>query len=181
MTRRTPRRKNDAYMTPQFAVAELLNRFPIFAGATVLEPCSGDGAIAIELLGRDFDVVTNDIDPLRPADLHEDVATPEFWVGVDKDWIISNPPFNKASIIIPLAYKRARVGIAMLLRYSYLEPCDDRGPWLAEHPPTALISVPRISFTGNGKTDLVATAWMIWLKPGYTLNRPAIQVVPKCA
>lgn len=172
------RRKHDAYMTPEFAVTELLKRLPLVPGATVLEPCSGDGAIAVALIGHGCDVVTNDIDLNRPADMCEDAANPEFWFGVDKDWIITNPPFNKASTIIPLAYERARKGIAMLLRYSYLEPCDDRGEWLGHHPPDQLISVPRISFTGDGKTDLVATAWFVWFKDGYTPNTPIV-VVPR--
>lgn len=33
---------------------------------------------------------------------------------------------------------------------------------LAAHPPTQLIVLPRHSFTGDGKTDRVTCAWMIW-------------------
>ena len=44
----------------------------------------------------------------------------------------------------------------------------DRGAWLNEHPPTTLIVLPRISFTGNGKTDSVTCAWMVWEKNAIT-------------
>jgi len=50
------------------------------------------------------------------------------------------------------------------LRLSYLEPCQNRAQWLADHPLTKLIVLPRISFNGSGKTDSCTTAWMIWDK-----------------
>jgi hypothetical protein len=52
----------------------------------------------------------------------------------------------------------------MLLRLSFLEPTRERGPWLAANPPDLVIVLPRISFTGDGKTDSVTCAWMIWDK-----------------
>jgi hypothetical protein len=52
--------------------------------------------------------------------------------------------------------------VAMLLRLSFLEPTRERGPWLAKNPPDLVIVLPRISFTGDGKTDSVTCAWMIW-------------------
>jgi len=57
--------------------------------------------------------------------------------------------------------------VAMLLRLSFLEPTakvNPRGPWLAECPPSRLIVLPRCSYTGDGRTDSVTTAWMIWLR-----------------
>jgi hypothetical protein len=66
----------------------------------------------------------------------------------------------------------------MLLRLSYLEPTEDRGAWLNSHPPTDLIVLPRISFTGNGKTDSVTCAWIVWRKQCNT-QRIAITGNPK--
>jgi hypothetical protein len=80
------------------------------------------------------------------------------------DWIVTNPPFNVAAQIVPNAFNHAVKGIAMLLRLSYLEPVEDRGAWLNSHPPSDLIVLPRISFTGDGKTDSVTCAWMVWRK-----------------
>lgn len=174
------RRKLDQYFTPTHAVEELIKRLPLAPGDRVLEPCSGEGAIAVALIAHGCLVRTNDIDPQQPADEHFDAAQSRFWEGIKwdcPDWIITNPPFSHAAQIIPFAYEHARTGIAMLLRYSYLEPCEDRGEWLALNPPTGLISVPRISFTGDGKTDSVGTAWFVWDKDNR--NHDAIQVVPR--
>ena len=57
----------------------------------------------------------------------------------------------------------------MLLRLSYAEPCLNRAEWLKAHPISHLIVLPRISFTGNGKTDNVTCAWFVWdkLRPGH--------------
>lgn len=166
------RRPFDAYMTPESAVRELLTRIPIRQGHTVLEPCSGDGAIAVPLITHGCDVYTNDIDTDRPADQWCDAAFDEAWdLGhmrperwVRPDWVISNPPFSAAYHIVCNAYRHAGIGVAMLLRLSYLEPTYQRAAWLAQFPPQGLIVLPRISFTGDGKTDSVTCAWMVWLK-----------------
>ena len=98
------------------------------------------------------------------------------WKSFDIGWTITNPLFNLASQIVPKAYAASSVGVAFLLRLSYLEPCVDRGNWLAQHPPNKLIIMPRISFTGDGKTDSATTAWFVWIK-GETSQK--IVVVPK--
>jgi len=155
------RRAFDFYPTPQWATEELLNRLPV--QGRVLEPCCGDGAIASALQGRDgCELVTNDVDPRWPADWHQDARDEGFWQAVGEcDWVVTNPPFSVASDILPLAYRHAKA-VAMLLRLSYLEPCEGRAGWLAAHPPDQLLVLPRISFTGNGKTDSVTCAWMVW-------------------
>lgn len=69
--------------------------------------------------------------------------------------------------IVARAYEAARVGIAMMLRLSFKEPTakvNPRGPWLILNPLTRELVMPRHSFTGNGKSDSVTTAWMIWAK-----------------
>ena len=159
------RRALDQYFTPASATRELLKHIDVDT-KYVLECCSGDGAITRELKEHRAVVKTNDIDRALTADYYEDVADEQGWYPFPGGghWVISNPPFNQAAQIIPLAYNYASVGIAMLLRLSFLEPCLDRDLWLAAHPPTKLIVLPRISFTGDGKTDNVTCAWMVWLK-----------------
>jgi hypothetical protein len=161
------RRVNDFYPTPEWATKELMRVVP--AQGRILECCAGEGDIA-KVLNQQHgvDVFSNDIDSHAPCLDHFDATIKtnwERWAGW-ADWVVTNPPFNQAAQIVPLAYEHARVGIAMLLRLSYLEPVEDRGAWLNEHPPTKLIVLPRISFTGNGKTDSVTCASMIWKKNG---------------
>lgn len=177
---RTPRRKRDQYFTPEDAVATLLARIPITPHQTVLEPCVGSGNIAAPLICHGNVVFTNDIDSTFQADTYMDATDPLAWPFFQPaDWVISNTPFSHAPQITPLAYDYAAVGIALLLRLSYLEPCLNRDTWLATHPLSGVIPIPRISFTGDGKTDQVATAWFVWLKSGATLT-PPIDVVPRC-
>lgn len=162
----TKRRQNDFYPTPSWATEELIRRVPIYGG--ILECCSGEGAIAdvLETMSN-VKVWCNDIVTGRPKQTHQfNAALAVHWAGLDihPAWVVTNPPFNQAAQIVPLAYENAATGIAMLLRLSYLEPVEDRGSWLNEHPPTELIVLPRISFTGDGKTDSVTCAWMVWQK-----------------
>lgn len=173
ITRKTNRRKNDAYFTPTSAVDCLLRHVEITG--TVLECCAGGGAIANVFKDRNLKVIETDIsnNPLN------DATTEEYWLRINRyqaDWVVTNPPFNNASKIVPLAYNHTNIGIAFLLRLSYLEPCFDRGQWLSEHEVNKLIIMPRISFTGNGKVDSCTTAWMVWHKYDTTSK---VIVVPK--
>jgi hypothetical protein len=170
------RRAFDFYPTPAWATRVLLEHVNVFGW--VSEPCVGAGDISDVLRachGRIRKVWTNDIDTTRAADEHADARTAQSLYGWS-DWVVSNPPFSDAMEITRLAVEHARVGVAMLLRLSFLEPTEDRGQWLEDHPPTHLIVCPRISFTGDGKTDSVTTAWFVW-EHGKTGQR--IEIVPK--
>ena len=156
------RRAHDFYETPEHYVKQILP----FVSETdwVYEPCVGDGAI------RWFFkyVRTNDIDPVRSADWHEDATKLIAWnlSQLDHpgfDWVITNPPFNAAFPILQHAIACAP-NVAMLLRISFFEPTKDRGPWLRAHPPDGLIYLPRYSFTGNGKSDSTTCVWGLWTK-----------------
>ncbi|MFB2832927.1 hypothetical protein [Floridanema evergladense] len=172
------RRPNDFYPTPAQLTKELLKRVVI--SGTVFECCAGDGAIAKELKATHLNslrkskikkVFTNDIvEHNCDCDFQENATFPENWKDNNwqYDWVITNPPFTRAPDIIPLAWDNCHVGIAMLLRLTYLEPAGNRGEWLQENSKylTDLIifGQPRPSFTENGSTDHCTTAWFIWQK-----------------
>jgi hypothetical protein len=177
------RRTNDFYPTPEFATRELLAHVSDIRGS-IFEPCIGDGAIAKVIDGGDRWIYGNDIAPQLNCSFCGDASKRDLWVAVQDsmsriDWVVTNPPFSVASKIIPLAYEFAEFGIAMLLRLSFLEPVEDRGAWLNEHPPTKLIVLPRISFTGNGKTDNVTCAWMVWEKSIFATTRIIVAQNPR--
>lgn len=159
------RRENDFYPTPGFATRELVRRIPI--RGNVFEPCVGAGDILRELetCPRIRSLATNDLDRTHAAMMHADATDSRWWnTLLPYDWVVTNPPFVVADKILPLAFQHVKVGVAMLLRLTYLEPCEGRGAWLDENPPTILIVLPRISFTGDGDTDSVTCAWMVWDK-----------------
>lgn len=194
------RRENDAYYTPTWAVDILITHRPNIGrpDQVVVEPCVGDGAIAEPFRQRGTMVITNDLVPTINAHVNGDAKAAHVWRDIERvtracgrtlaaiDWTVTNPPFIDAMEILKRAYDFSKRGVAMFLRLSFLEPTDDRGPWLAVHPPDELIIVPRISFTGDGKTDSVTCAWMIW-HTGDTRPRPTsaygppIIIVPKVA
>lgn len=174
------RRELDKYHTrDEWITRQLLERVDI--SGSVMELCVGEWDI-FNVLRPNLNITSlysNDIDPNVQAGYNFDATQGitynpygQFPCFPSVDWYITNPPYNAAAKIIPLAYEHARVGIAMLLRLSYLEPCTKtrrkdgvkRGYWLAKNPPTDLIILPRYSYTGDGKTDSVTCAWMVWDK-----------------
>jgi hypothetical protein len=161
-----PRRKLDQYFTSQVYVDFLLDNCPGIYGSgrnSAIEPCHGAGDITKALTRRGLSVVSNDLDSALVADHHLDATIPTNWAAFRQcDWVITNPPFSSALPIVRNALQSTSRGVAMLLRLSFLEPTNDRCDWLKANPPTRIIVLPRTSFTGDGKTDSVTCAWMIW-------------------
>lgn len=176
ITRKESRRRLDQYFSPTWATQQMLLHVPV--RGVVLECCAGDGAIVQPLKSQPAvtKVITNDIDSALAEkhwwDCDYDASYPFFWTGLKEqhgpiDWVVTNPPFNLAHEIIPLAMKHAREGVCALLRLSWLEPCENRVEFLRANEMKRLIVTPRLSFSGDDKTDSVTTAWMAWgkLKP----------------
>ena len=160
------RHKLDFYPTPSWATKQLLNHIKIDVdNESVLECCSGNDDITKVL--REFGCVvhTNDIDLTRNSDYHYDARSVASYYESGANWVITNPPFNCAIDILKTAHANVP-NIAMLLRLSFLEPTKDRQEFLINHPPNKVLVLPRISFTGDGKTDSVTCAWLVWDKSG---------------
>lgn len=167
------RRVDDFYPTPGWMTLGLQAHCPgLFdRGRTrIVEPCVGDGAI-VRMLPAGLEVVTNDIvarPPVTP-DYLLDARRSRLWETIRRDrgaiaGVVTNPPFESAFDIVRCAVDAVEMTgfVAMLLRLSWLEPTDDRGPWLEEHPPRRVVVMPRHDFRGNGSTDSVTSAWMVW-------------------
>ena len=163
------RRELDNYPTPGRLTQPLLEKVPVTG--VVLEPCAGAGQIADVLRGsRGIECVfVNDINPAYSAQTY-DAADPGSslwrvatgWV----DWVVTNPPYKLAMPILANAWGAARVGVAFLLRLSFLEPTNGRAAWLQEHEEelsdVLVFGGPRPSFTDDGRTDSATVAWMVW-------------------
>lgn len=183
----TARREEDFYRTPAWMTWALLRRRPIANwGGRIVEPCSGDGAI-VRQLPTSVDVLTNDI-VARPPHLPEfllDARKPATWQAFGRtgrlDVVVTNVPFDEAFDIVPLALEAAGIGVALLLRITWVEPTDDRGDWLAAHPPTRTIVLPRWNFRsrdGKGGTDSAPPAWFLWAKQPWFCE-PGMDIVTK--
>jgi hypothetical protein len=178
----------DKYPTEEKVTQALLDRVEICGSA--LEACAGAGQMAQVLRSHEssyaYDttndvplqlqpglhgrrVWTNDIDPTYMTDYGGDAGDPSAPVWERKwNWVVTNPPFSEAHRILPVAWDHCRVGVAFLLRLTYLEPCANREDWLKAHSRfmsnLIIFGQPRPSFTGDGSTDSVTTAWMVWRK-----------------
>ncbi len=129
------RRPLDFYETPPWQTEALISRIPI--SGRVFEPCVGDGAIANILKARatfyalsyptvPVAVRTNDVDPDRPADYHDDARDPAAWSrwreGGVIDWTVSNTPFDNMLPFVVNAVGHSRIGVALLARISFCLP-----------------------------------------------------------
>lgn len=159
------RRVNDFYPTPPELTEALLRRLN-WPRCLVAEPCAGNGAMSDVLKAHGFLVLTGDIDSRfdvqYPAlDYLSPVADT---VYRDAHAVITNPPFKLAPQFVRKSLETAP-RVAMLLRLSFLELCNNRKdivPLLSR-----VIVLPRVSFTGDGRKDNSACAWFIW-EPGST-------------
>lgn len=161
------RRPLDAYPTPTRLTDALLRHVPI--AGHVLEPCAGAGLMADSLIAApDVRVVyRNDISPGYDTLYTNDATDPDtvIW-NIAPDWVVTNPPYNEAAAILVNAYRSATIGVAFLLRLSFLEPTNGRREWLQAHQEELsdllIFGSPRPSFTDNGRTDSATVAWMVW-------------------
>ena len=154
----------DFYETPAWQTEALLRFQPDISGV-ILDPCAGTGAIARVLESAGHPVVTADLNPEHGPQEVSDASTAALYTQVGPvDWVVTNPPYRMPVCfeIVAQAVAHARVGVAMLLRLSFREPTRVRGPWLAAHPVSRLLTLPRTSYTQNGKSDSVTTEWCVW-------------------
>ena len=171
------RRDNDYYPTESRLTNGLLSIIENSIIGHIVEPCNGKGHISNILKNNCLHVTTSDI--IEGSDYQGDARSDLHFERIIRekgniDWIITNVPFKDALPIIKTSRKHAK-HLAILVRLSFLEPTYDRQYFLQTDPPTMIIVCPRSSFTGDGKTDSVTTAWLIW---GLISHKP-IQIIRK--
>ena len=162
------------YETPKAFTRWLFDEVQIHG--RILEPCAGSGAIiAAANTGsypHDLTWTTNDLDSRWMANEHLDASHDALWRKIGMiDWTVSNPPFTPAIEIITQALEWSRIGVAMHLRASIHEVLKTgvRRTWMAQHPPTGILWLPRFAYqrsktTGKWTTDSVCACWVVWLK-----------------
>ena len=170
----TERHEDDFYETPARLTKELLDRVPI--SGSVLEPCCGKNAIADVLDNQpNIKAVGTDIN-LDGLGKPTDATTKKYWEAWRShfkehygglNWVVTNPPFNQAHLILPLALEYSSVGVAFLLRNTYTEPCQNRDKWLIANSDRHRYRIeinPRPQFREEKGSDSASVSWLVWQK-----------------
>ena len=157
-----PRVKNDYYPSPDKLIRAWLATDTLLSTRdTILECCDGKGAISNML--RDSGHIVESTDITDGAGY--DATTDEYWVDRSPDWVITNPPFNVATPIITHALAACKMGVIMILRASYLEPCKDRRHLLDNRISQVSYVNPRPRFRADTKgSDSSTVVFITWLK-----------------
>jgi hypothetical protein len=154
-------RQLDYFPTPPWAAragAEILLELDPKA-ASVWEPACGEGHMAAAL-GDYFLTWASDVHPFGfgvVEDFLDEAAAPELPAV---DWIVSNPPFRTAGEFIRIGLKRARRGVAMLLRLQFLygaSPLTLCCPFAERVPMT-------LGRWDPAAASATAYAWLFWMK-----------------
>jgi hypothetical protein len=125
--------------------------------------------------------------PRRGSDIHAHVAGYEVadFLADDCpdadgwDWIVTNPPFVRGEAFARAAWARARRGVALLLRLSFLEGAA-RHRLLYEDCPLYCVApfaerVPMVKGRWDpAASSATAYAWFVWLRPEIRSAGPAI-------
>lgn len=139
----TPNRgdKLQHFPTPPWATRALcewlLGQGYRLAQSDCLEPAAGRGHM-VRPLGEYFGLVA----AADVADMGMGYAQSDFLMSGDDrqyDWVISNPPFTLAQEFIFEGLRRARVGVAMLVRLSFLEGMTRHAELFSVQRPKAIL------------------------------------------
>lgn len=178
----------DLFPTPPWATRALpeivLGFPPVFVDALIWEPADGLGHMSGVLREYGAQVCASDCFAHRPDTAVVDFLHPDadrFLDGHRPDWIITNPPYNRALDFVLLALKRATLGVAMLTRTGFLEGGDRWRKLYRERPPTIVahfaerVPMHKGRWVTNGKSA-TAYCWLVWM--GDELPRPPVWVPP---
>ena len=181
--RRDPPDALDYFPTPPFATRALCEFLEVELGAldvlTAWEPAAGELHMVRPLRERFASVRASDVfpyaDELELIDFTITGATEP-----DVDLIATNPPFVLAEEFIATALHKARRGVAMLVRTSFLESEGRHVELFTKTPPTYVLQfVERVVMlkgrlvrkgspdpSNDGKPASTATSycWLVWLK-----------------
>ena len=170
----------DDFPTPPWATRALTQLVLRNRLGLVWEPACGRGHMARPLAERGHvfasDVFDYRFDPAsalgwRGQDavynfLDRDAPPPQVQAGVD--WIITNPPFNRARDFIATAFShQPRRGVAMFVRSAFLEGIDRFRLTFEPHPPAVVaqfverVPIFRGRLTRRGST-MTAYCWIVW-------------------
>lgn len=101
------------------------------------------------------------------------------------DWTITNPPFRLAEQFIQRALETSRVGVAMLVRSSFMEGTGRYRALFSRRPPAIFAPyVERVAMV-KGRLDRHAStatsySWLVWSNEPHHAGRTIVRWIPPC-
>ena len=164
------------------AIAELVLALDPCA-ASACDPAAGDGHMVWGLDDYFARVTACDIEPYCPRFAAQDWLSHD-WAdpsGMAPDWIVTNPPFMLASEFVRRGIDRARRGVALLCRLSFIESAVRYPLFTGDTPLTQLaVFTDRVAMTlGTWEPDAsTATAYAVFLWMRGAASRPPTWIAP---
>ncbi len=161
-------RKLNFFPTPPWAAragAELILSLDPSA-EVVWEPACGEGHMASAFEEYFTRVIASDVHPYGFGSVVDFLGRAD---DIEAGWIATNPPFAIAADFLRLALARARRGVALLLRFAFLEGAERYPLLYGERPITVFAPfIERVPMSlGRWDPELssaTAYAWFIWDK-----------------
>lgn len=181
---------NDDFPTPPWATRALIE-YVIGSDwtheQTCWEPAANRGYMSRALQEYYRYVIESDIVDYGNHNV-VDFLGPEINKGlVPVHWVITNPPFNRAQQFIEQAQRIATVGVAMLVRTSFLEGVMRYQTMYMTNPPDIVAQFSERVPMVLGKCDPKAStatsyAWLVWHIDGHKeANKKTIMMwIPPC-
>lgn len=171
MTRAVPREGLDFYPTPPWATRALLHDVMPRLGLAVerdfvlWDPACGAGHMAYVLREYSDRVLASDIHDYGHGEVRDFFAV----LSQPSDWIITNPPYNRATDFFLHALElRPRQGVAMLARLQLLEGKDRYARLFSQYVVHVAPFVERVGFNPGAwdpcrDRGVSAYAWFVWV------------------
>ena len=157
------RNKTDFYATPTDVTVALLDfledKMLIEYGDLIWEPACGSGAMTEVMLNRGYAVLGTDLYPQDP-----DIAGEDFLKSRNYcDWIITNPPFSKATEFITHALELGKP-CAFLLKSQFWH-AKSRLNLYRENPPSYVLPLtwrPDFLYGAKSGSPTMECLWTVW-------------------
>ena len=168
------RNKTDFYATPHEVTVALLDFLEskelINPGCFIWEPACGSGAMENVMLDRGYTVLGTDLHPQIPGRYRVDFLRSN---RPDCDWIITNPPFSKATEFIIHALELGKP-CAFLLKSQFWH-AKSRLDLFRENPPSYVLPLtwrPDFLYGAKSGSPTMECLWTVWAGGHETIYYP---------
>ncbi len=156
----------DDFPTPCWATRALLQHVIPHANGTVYEPACNRGYMSRTLKERFSVIYATDIKDYGRGYPVKDFLAGSEWGG-KYNWIITNPPFNKAEAFLNEAMGQASDGVALLCRTVFAESITRYNNIFSVNPPSTIAQFSERVPMFRGRVDAKGStatsyAWFVW-------------------